>query len=269
MTGRHFSHFLTAPRLLLLLLAFEYLVVVVSGVSFSFLQGDSFFSFGVDPLYWSFYGLQIPQFILANPWLAIATDVAIVVLLFLLIRDPLNRTIACWLFLLMILFYVTLTGYHTHRNFQTGFFLVLVPFLFKAGQGRQFAYNGIRYFLLFFYLSSAILKLLSPATFEPDHFAGVLQQQFLPYYLEGNTGWRTTINEYLASHPYLAQGLFLAALITEGSTVAGFFTKRLDRWLGAMLICFHLANWILMDIAPLGQLSFICLLFMGSVFNKR
>lgn len=269
MRESHFSGDVLAQRLLLLLIAFEFLAFICSGVSFSFLHGDPFFSIGVDPLYWFFYALNIPQFIIAHQWAGIGADIFVMLLLCLLIKKPSNQIIAWLLLPLMILFYVTLTGYHTHRNFQTGFFLVLVPFSFKALQSRQLAYNALRYFLLFFYFSSAVLKLSSSSIFDADHFSTILQQQFVPYYLEGNTGWRTSINAYLVDHSALTYVLFLTGIVIEGTTIAGFFTKKFDRFLGFVLICFHLVNWILMDIAPLGQLSFICLLFMGRVFNKQ
>jgi hypothetical protein len=256
-------------RFLLVLLACEWLAFVLSGVSFSFLHNDPFFSIGVDPVYWLFYGIGIPQAIVTQQWMAIAADIMIFLLLALLIKNPSNNKIAFTLMLMLLLFYVTLTGYHTHRNYQAGFFLVLVPFIFKPEKSRQMAYEAARYFLLFFYTSSAVLKLFSSSLYDGGHFSHVLTQQFVPYFLEGNTGWRTDLNLYLVNHPGIAQVLFVAGFIVELVTVIGFFTKRFDRQLAILLLSFHFVNWILMDIAPIGQLAFICLLFMKRAFAGK
>lgn len=253
-------------RFLLLILAAEWLLFVLSGASLSFLYKDPFFSIGVDPLYWIFYGAGMPQFIIGNLWTGIATDAVIFLLLAILIYKPSANRFATALLFLLLLFYITFTGYHTHRNFQTGFIFIVLPFIFRTAKSRRMAYDGVRYFLLFFYTSSALLKLFSPSLFNETHFSQVLMQQYLPYFLENSTGWRTSLNLYLIQHTTIAYLLFIGAFVMEGVTVIGFFTKRSDRLLGILLLCFHFANWVLMDIAPFGQIAFICLLFAQNAF---
>ena len=260
---------LSLQRILLLALACDWLAFVVSGVSFSFLHNDPFFSFGVDGAHWLLYAAGIPQAIVAQQWLGLACDFLIFLLLALLVYNPFNNKIALTLAAMLLLYYVTLTGYHTHRNFQSGFVLVMLPFLFKKIKSREMAYEATRYFLLFFYVSSALLKLFSPALFDSTHFSNILSQQFVPYFLEENTGWRTNLNLYLVNHAAFAQVLFIAGFAMELATITGFFTKRFDRWLAMLILLFHFTNWVLMDIAPLGQLAFICLLFMKSAFTER
>ena len=256
-------------RLLIGMLAAEWLLFVCSGVSFSFLHNDPFFSIGVDPLYWLFYGTGIPQLIVHQHWLAIVADNTVFLLLAVLLYRPALNKIAVALLLLLLLFYITLTGYHTHRNFQTGFVFVVLPFIFKASQSRYMAYEAARYFLLFFYTSSALLKLFSPSLYDPTHFSQVLMQQYVPYFLENNTGWRTSLNLYLIHHTGIAWSLFIGAFVVELVTVAGFLSKKFDYILGIFLLGFHFANWVLMDIAPFGQIAFICLLFMHKAFRVK
>ncbi|RYD82829.1 MAG: hypothetical protein EOP53_02615 [Sphingobacteriales bacterium] len=256
-------------RIVLAVLAIEWLLFIFSGVSYSFLHKDPFFSLGVDPLYWIFYAVGIPQFILSQQWLAISCDIIVTVLLAFLIIKPGNNRIAIGLMAMLLLFYVTLTGYHSHRNFQAGFFLVLLAFIFRPGKSRVMAYEATRYFLLFFYLSSALLKLFSPSLFDTTLFSEFLKQQFVPYFLENNTGWRTNLNLYLSGNAAMAQIIFFAGIVVELSALAGFFTKKYDWLLGCLLISFHFGNWILMDIAPFGQIAFVCLLFVGKAFHTK
>ncbi len=258
----------TYLRGILLVLFAEYLCFIFSGVSFSFLHDNSFFSLGVDPLSWVFYALKLPQFILHHKWAGILADGLIVFFFICLLYNPLQNRIALALMLLLLLFYITLTGYHTHRNFQTGFFLALLPFIFISRKNKVMAFEACRYFLLFFYFSSAIFKLLNPSFFNASHFTPILVQQFAPYFLEGNTGFRTNANLFLVGHPVHAQWLLIAAFLAEFITVVGFFTKRFDNYLGICLLTFHLVNWFIMDIAPIGQLGFIGLLFISNYFKE-
>jgi hypothetical protein len=227
------------------------------------LYGNGFFSLEADPVPWAVYLFKIPQFITGNHWAGIMADTSIVILILLLIRDPWNNKIPVLLFILLLLFYVTLMGHLAHRNYQVGFFMVMIPFFFRSETNKVYAYEATRYFLLFFYVSAAVLKLSNHALTEQAHFSHLLSGQFTPYFLEGNTGLRTSVNLYLINHPATAYILYIASFVAELSALAGFFTKRFDKWIAIVLLVFHFGNWFIMDIAPLGHVAFICLLFLS------
>ena len=246
---------------LLFIVLIEYLLFIISGVSFSSLHQIPYFNIGVDPAYWIAYILNIPQFIVAHHWLGIFIDSSIVLLLFGLIIYPSKNILAFAIFILLLIFYLTLTGYLGHHNFQSGFVFILIPYLFKEKKNRSFAFEAIRYFLLFFYFSAAVYKLTSVGLYNQDHFSNILSGQFAPYFIEGNIGWRTSFNNFLINHNSIAYSLYIGAFIFEFSVVVGFFTKRFDIHIGIIVLCFHLFNWIIMDISVIGQIAFIALLF--------
>ncbi|MEO6490418.1 MAG: hypothetical protein ABIO04_10795 [Ferruginibacter sp.] len=256
-------------RIIFFIALVEYFLFIFSGSSFSFLQGDNFFSIEVDPLSWGFYLAGMPQFILKHQWCGILIDSIIIISLLLFVRDPLNNRLAILLFLLLMLFYITFMGHMAHRNYQVGFFMVFVPFLFKGYTNKIFAYESLRYFLLFFYLSAAFLKITNHSLAGNEHFSHLLSGQFTPYFLEGNTGVRTDLNLYLISHPATSHLLFIISFIVELTTIIGFFTKRFDNLLAIALLTFHFGNWLIMDIAPFGQVAFICLLFISREMTKK
>lgn len=260
---------LRLQRMLLLLLLAEFLVFVFSGVSFSFLHGAVFFNYGVDAFFGIFYLASIPQFMVAHQWAGIAGDASIILLLLLLIKDPRRNYVALLLLLLLFLFYVTLMGYLNHRNFHIGFVVVLFPFLFGSVRSRHFAYEATRYYLLFFYASAALFKILLQSFSHTDHLSTGIVQQYAPYFAEANTGIRTQFNLYLIHHPNTGFVLLLLSFIAELVAVAGFFTKRFDKLIGISLILFHCVNWFIMDLAPFGQLAFISLLFMQKAFPPK
>lgn len=262
MSLQHNSFTSSAQRRILLILLVECCVIFYSGVGFASLYGNTFFSIGADLFSWLLFGAGIPQTIVAHHWIGSLLSISIILLLILLVFFPRQRIVAVPLFILLFCFYITLTGYLTHRNFQTGMFLVLVPFLFAKNSSKQFAWEAIRYFLLFFYVSSGLLKIWNQSFSEISLFSQHLSSQFAPYYLEGNLGFRTSINLYLIQHPTLSYALLVGATVVELSMIAGFFTRRWDKWLGISLLIFHLVNWCIMDIAPIGHLAFISILFL-------
>ena len=256
-------------RILFCIVLFEFLLFIFSGVSFSFLHADPFFSLGADPASWIVYGLNIPQFIIGHHWIGFSLDVGIILLLLLLIRNPFNNRIALGLLVLLCIFYISLMGYLTHRNYQFGLFVVFIPFIFRKNINKFFAFEATRYFLLFFYFSAAFLKLSNNSLFAPAHFSHMLTAQFAPYFVESNTGVRTEVNLYLINHITASYTLFLSSFLIEFIVVIGFFTKRFDKWLAVLILAFHIMSWLIMDIAPVGQVGFICLLFLCNSFRQN
>ena len=49
--------------------------------------------------------------------------------------------------------------------------------------------------------------------------------------------------------------------------IIGFVTKKYDRLLAILLLGFHFMSWLIMDIAPFGQVGFISLLFLSRQFQ--
>src|SRR4051812_14824901 len=94
-------------RFVFLVLLAEWLVFIFSGVSFAQLHGDTFFSLDADPVSVAIFSTGIPQFILHHQWIGILLDISITILLMLFIRDTSNNRIAIALFILLLLFYVT------------------------------------------------------------------------------------------------------------------------------------------------------------------
>jgi hypothetical protein len=266
--NKFFTSFRTDfTKQLILLVFIEFLIFEISGVGYTSISNASYFNIGVDPLYWIFYALFIPQTILKYPLTALILDFATLGLL-LISLIKFNEKWIRFTFFLMVLYYVTLTGYLGHRNYQSGFVWVLVPLMFKSEKNKMFAFELLRYWLLFFYTSSAIFKIFGNGFLHTNHLSTILNQQFLPYYIEQNMGVRTLINSYFVNHKNWAQLLFFGAIILEISTIIGFFTKKYDKLIGIFLIAFHLFNWLLMDISPFGQLSILFIFFLVP-FNKK
>lgn len=243
----------------------EWAVILASGVGFHSFAGNPFFSLGVDPLQWAPFLLHLPQWISGHAGMGWLLDIGLLTGGIALIRNPHADRLALIQLMGALLFYTMLTGYLGHRNFHTGMFLVFVPFVFQSVQSRSLAYEAVRYFLLFFYCSAGWFKLVNGHLWDTSQMQSILQQQLLPYYLESSSNVRVAINQYLLHHATLAQGLYVLSFLAEFGAILGFFTRKFDRWILVALLAFHLPNWIVMDIAPIGQLSFLLLLWISAL----
>ena len=143
----------------------EFLLFVFSGVSFQGLEHVAYVNFGIDPVYWLFFLLQIPQFIFRYHEIGLILDIIILLLLIYSVFIKENKFITWSLFILLMLYYVSLTATLGHRNYQTGFFIMIIPFLFSNQISRKFAFEGIRYFYVFFYFSSGLFKIFNNGIF--------------------------------------------------------------------------------------------------------
>ncbi len=252
---------------IILLVCVEFLIFQISGVGYTSIGSAPYFNIGVDPLYWIFYGLYIPQTIIKYTIIATTLDFATGGFL-LLSLFKFNEKFIRYSFFLLLMYYVTLTGYLGHRNYQTGFVWVLIPLMFKSEKNKMIAFESLRYWILFFYSSSAAFKIWGDGIFDVNHMSSIFAQQFSPYYIEQNLGIRTLINSYLINNKFVTQLLFWGAIIVESSAIIGFFTQKKDKLIGAFLIFFHLFNWILMDISPLGQMSLLYIFFLFPFIKK-
>ncbi|MFN0081805.1 MAG: hypothetical protein ACKVOM_04745 [Ferruginibacter sp.] len=201
--------------------------------------------------------------------MAVLCDAGIMVAFIVLIYDPLKNRIAGLLFCLLLVFYMTYMGLLGTRNYMTGFFLVLIPFLFRAAKNRHIAFEALRYFLLFFYITAALIKVQQSAVFGFHYFSNILINQHTPYFLEQNLSSKTAVNIYLIDHPAVARMLFLGGTVLEFIPFIGFFTKRFDAQLAILILIFHFTNWFIMDIAANGQIAFISTLFFSKKFEWK
>lgn len=256
-------------RIILVILLIEVSVYFFSGIQVASFVNNTFISFEQDPLLWVVYFTGIPNLILSSNFLSYSIDVCIVVFLLLLIWNPVNRLTALALFVSLFIFYFIFTGHLGHRNYQSGYLFVLLPLLFLQQKNRQITFELTRYFLLFFYVSAAFYKLKSGSLFYDQHFSHTIINQFTPYFLEHNYSLRTGFHTFLISHSNFSSMLYIGAALFEFAAVVGFFTKRYDTLLGILFLLFHFANWFIMDIAPIGQIAFICTLFFSRKFEWK
>jgi hypothetical protein len=244
-------------RWVLVFLCAEMIVLFSQGISFYGLQSPGLLDVGIDPVLWLVQASGMIDMLTYNVYIAVLADCILIgLLVFLLIKQN-NRWVALALFMLHLCLFALLVGRMGHRNFQTGWIWVLVPFLFTRPDSRARCWSFLRYVLLFFYTSAAIYKWTGGGMTDPTWFQQILIRQQGVYFLEDTIGWRTSLVSWIVQHPYMTMATFWIGSLLELVTLIGFFTKKVDRWILGALVLLHLGIWVLMDIAPIGQLCFL------------
>ena len=252
-------------RIILSVLLIEYLLFILSGVSYSFLYGASMKIVNVDFTYWFVNLIQFPELVSHYYFIGVGLDLLTVLLLITSIWDPGKTWVLRILFILLLFFYITFNTYHTHPNIQLGYALILFPFCFKRADLFDIAWDFLRYYLLFFYFFAGIYKFIGGGIQEVNLMTWFLESQNALYFYLHPSYWRQETIRWLILHPYISWSLYMLAAIVESITIVGFFTKRMDKIIFILLVLFHLANWFLMDIAPFGMITFLLLLVLNPV----
>lgn len=254
-------------RIILAILFLEVLIYFFCDLHPSSFYKNTFIGFEQDPLLWFVYFTGLPQRLLNQIYILYVFDYSILLLMIAVIIKPLNNWYAVLLLILLFIFYSILTAHLGHRNYQSGYLFVLFPFIFRKLKNKQIVFEFTRYFLLFFYVSAAFFKFKSGSIFHTEHLSLAITNQFTPYFLELSNSVRTSFNLFLITHHNFAQTMYVGAVIFEFSMIIGFLTKRYDHYLAVTILIFHLTNWFIMDIAPVGQIAFICTLFFSRKFS--
>jgi hypothetical protein len=135
---------------------------------------------------------------------------------------------------------------------------LLFPVLFMTVNQRSFycILHALRYFFLFFFASAGLWKIVQGGLFNIDQMSGVLLLQHKEY-LTSSNNWHTTFIYWLINHHTISYLLYLAGLLVELVFIAGFFTKKYDRYLVAAFIAFLVMDLLIMRISYLEVSAFL------------
>ncbi|HEY6978123.1 MAG TPA: hypothetical protein VH396_17605 [Chitinophagaceae bacterium] len=132
------------------------------------------------------------------------------------------------------------------------------PVLFIPEDKKTFIllFEGLRYFFLFFFVSAAIWKLAQGGLFNISQMSGVLLYQHKELLTSAPGYWQSNFFLWLIQRQPLSYLLYLSATLLELSFIAGFFTKKYDRLLLALVVIFLVMDHLIMrityyEIAPL------------------
>jgi hypothetical protein len=247
---------LSVDRLIWIVLSLEWGMMMISGLNLGKFYGAGLFEFGIDPVYWLFFFSGIPKRIHEVNGIGIGLSVLAGLSLIYGSINPHKRRNAGLALLLLMVHYLMITAHMGHRNFQTGSFLILIPFLFKQ-PAQKFAWEGLRHWALLFYLSAGLYKLINYSEIPNGYFSALLRKQWLLYGIEHSTDFRLRWMYWLIGQPEFSNLVFWMGCFLELFCIVGLFTRRMDFWIIFGLFTLHAGIWLTMDIGFLGQIAFL------------
>jgi hypothetical protein len=143
---------------------------------------------------------------------------------------------------------------------------LLFPFLLMSVRLKSFylVLHGLRYFLLFFFVSAAAWKFVQGGIFNFNQMSGIFLFQHKEYLTSSPDASYTAFIYWFIRHPYVSYFLYLAATLLELSFITGFFTRKKDHLLLIAGIVFLVTDLIFMRISYLEILP----LLLPLLFSK-
>ena len=218
----------------------------------------------IDNTYWLFCILRIPQFVIKN---AFAFDALL--MLFLFVSFITNKKWCFRILLLIVIVHVVSFNVYSgiHSKSCVILPLVLLPFCFPKHQ--LLLKDGVRYYLLFVFVSAAIFKITNGGLFHADQFVHILENQHVDLSILNPTSLTYQISLWLIDHPIIATILWLLFFACELVFIIGFFTKKHDLFLAFVLILIIVHTYILMRISLFDFMLFLPLLVNNDIYPTK
>ena len=136
---------------------------------------------------------------------------------------------------------------------------LLFPIIFLCDNDKTFKllFDGLRYFLLFFFFSSGVWKIIQGGLFNKLQMSGVLLFQHKEMLVNSPAYWQSELIIYLISHQVLSYILYILSALTELIFIIGFFTKKYDILLATMFVLFLVMDYFIMRIPYFETLPFL------------
>lgn len=202
-----------------------------------------------DYTYWLINLTQLPSYIISNYWSCILIDVIVLLLCIVCIFTKKQRFVfASILLFLFFIQRITLgTFSNTHTKSISCVMVAILPFCFKKESNSTLMIEFGRYFLIYILVISAYHKFVNGALV-PHNFVNVLINQHVDLTTLNPSHISYRVATYIIQHPTLADILFYTLFITQLSFIIGVFTKKMDKILFLMLLCFAVFTYYIMRI---------------------
>ncbi|HLZ88303.1 MAG TPA: hypothetical protein VKQ52_13705, partial [Puia sp.] len=212
------------------------------------------FNFNRDLTELALIATGLPRWMIAHPWSFWLADAGLFLLPAFLLsyaigkgRMPPGLVVAFLLFLSLYLLLADIF-WQVHQEPFIGY--VLLPLAFLIGRADRFyrILQACRYYFLYVFVSAAIWKIARGAVFNSDEMSRILLVHHGDLLSGDCTGTACRAYTWLIGHPFAAQLLYLGGVGLEACFLAGFFTRRFDRWLLGLAVLFVVADLLLMRI---------------------
>lgn len=136
---------------------------------------------------------------------------------------------------------------------------MIVPLIFYARTATGFYYllNIVRLLFIIIFVAASLWKVRAGGLFNAEQMSAVLFKQHAAYLASNSNDWYSQFIAFLINHTAISYCLYFLAFIAELSFTAGFFTKKMDKYLIMFFCLFALFDYMLMGINYFTWLPFM------------
>ncbi|WP_276481331.1 hypothetical protein [Paraflavitalea pollutisoli] len=184
----------------------------------------------VDLTYWLMHLLQLPELITGHIVVAGIVDSVLIITALLGVIAPAWRWNMILFLLLYLLYFIAFNSFGTHHtSHKVGILVIAIPFVVKDIRSFNYLWQALRYFGLFVFSSAFLWKLLRFGWLQPDQGLLIMRKNLAAFLYYQKHSVAAGLYRFVLSHPFIANGLYIAGMLLEGIFLVGFFTKRYDR----------------------------------------
>ena len=201
----------------------------------------------LDPTFWLVHILKIPGFISSNFYVAWFWDIVLFASCTGVIIFPQKKWLLAVFIVFYFVYYIIFNSYGLHHTHSLIPFLITpLAFLFTK-KSFSFAWQGLRYFLLFSYSAAFLWKFFRFSWLQSSQGILIVKKNLTPYLFFNPNTFMAEIYWWFLNHPFLTETIFLAGFILEGVFIIGFFTRKYDKALFIISLLLPLGFWFLAD----------------------
>lgn len=219
-----------------------------------------------DMVTWALMETGLHQFIIQHPFSWYLMDILFycmpVVYWLVYLKNKRLAPIAAVVMLVTNWVYIQVYTLYPASSIESFMAWLLFPIAFIPSRLRTFYYiiQCLRYFFLYLLISAGLWKIVQAGIFNPDQMSGVLLYQHKEFLASSPGYWLSRFFYWLINHSRVSYLLYLAGTLLELCFIAGFFTKKFDRWLIYAFVTFLLFDLFIMRIYYWELIPFVIVL---------
>lgn len=198
--------------------------------------------------YWLFLLSGVKTFVFESTFLKVSIT-------FLLFVSAILSSIKCKSSFYPKIFCVCLWFYQylyfsivAYQPFAIGLLFPCLAFMFKENLRFFIVFNFGRYFFCGLYFLAGVLKIVNGGVFNIYQMSDSIKMSCVDFMLYNPSSFKTGLMSFFLQHYLLGYLLYIGATVLEISFIVGFLTKKLDYFLVALFLIFHISNYLLLDL---------------------
>lgn len=209
----------------------------------------------IDPVYWLFMLLQLPQIII-GPF-AVAFDIALLVSCCCCIIWPRKALFPLLFFILHFIYFILYNMLSGHHYISIGLLLMSVPFVMSNAQKFAFFFLFIRFAFCFGMFTAALWKIGRGALFYTHQLYALYAQTFIEELALDKGNFRFMLVRWQLQHPWLTHAAWVFMILLELLFILGFLSFKWDKLLLVCYLLFYVGGWLLLNIYNYDNLLFL------------